>query len=67
MSLLINVAALMLDQLYPLRRLSFFHYFQAAEVLDFTSRLRDLIVPGVVGVIALLAAVLSFSKRDIVR
>jgi ABC-type transport system involved in multi-copper enzyme maturation permease subunit len=32
-----------------------------------TSRLRDLIVPGVVGVIALLAAVLSFSKRDIVR
>jgi hypothetical protein len=36
-------------------------------VLDSTSRLRDLIVPGVVGVIALLAAVLSFSKRDIVR
>jgi magnesium-transporting ATPase (P-type) len=67
LSLLINVAALMLDQLYPLRRLSLFHYFQAAEVLDSTSRLRDLIVPGVVGVIALLAAVLSFSKRDIVR
>jgi ABC-2 type transport system permease protein len=67
LSFLINVAALMLDQLYPLRRLSVFHYFQAAHVLDSTSRLRDLIVPGVIGVIALLAAVLSFSRRDIVR
>lgn len=67
LSFLINVAALMLDQLYPLRRLSLFHYFQAAKVLDSTSQMRDLTVPGVIGVIALLAAVLSFSRRDIVR
>jgi len=67
LSFLINVAALMLDQLYALRRLSLFHYFQAAEFLDSTSRLPDLIVPSVIGVIALLAAVLSFSRRDIVR
>ena len=67
LSFLINVAALMLDQLYPLRRLSLFHYFQAAKVLDSSSRLGDLIVPGVIGAIALLAAVLSFSRRDIVR
>ena len=67
LSFLINVAALMLDQFYPLRRLSLFHYFQAAEVLDSNSRLGDLIVPGVIGAIALLAAVLSFSRRDIVR
>jgi ABC-2 type transport system permease protein len=67
LSFLINVAALMLDQLYPLRRLSLFHYFQAAHVLDSTARLRDLIVPGLIGVVALLAAVLSFSRRDIVR
>jgi ABC-2 type transport system permease protein len=67
LSFLINVAALMLDQLYSLRRLSLFHYFQAAKVLDSTSELPDLIVPGAIGLIALLAAVLSFSKRDIVR
>jgi beta-exotoxin I transport system permease protein len=67
LSFLINVAALMLDQLYPLRRLSLFHYFQAAKVLDTSSGLGDLIVPGVIGVAALLAAVLSFSRRDIVR
>jgi hypothetical protein len=57
----------MLDQLYALRRLSLFHYFQATEVMDSTSRLRDLIVPAVIGVSALFAAVLSFSRRDIVR
>jgi hypothetical protein len=44
-----------------------FNYFQATEVLDSASRLQDLIVPAVIGMIALLAAVLSFSRRDIVH
>ena len=67
LSFLINVAALMLDQLYSLRRLSLFHYFQAGRLLESSSRLGDLIVPSVIGAVALLAAVLSFSRRDIVR
>ncbi len=66
-SFLTNAAALMLDQLYPIRRLSLFHYFPAAEMLQSTSTLTELVVPGMVGGLALVAALLSFSRRDIVR
>ncbi len=67
LSFLINVAALMLDELYGLRRLSLFHYFEPAELVESAAPLSKLVVPGVVTILALLAAVMTFSRRDIVR
>jgi ABC-2 type transport system permease protein len=63
----INVVALMLDQLYPLRRLSLFHYFQPADLLDTPARLDELVVPGLVAVAATAVAAWSFTRRDIAR
>jgi ABC-2 type transport system permease protein len=67
LSFLINVAALMLDELYGLRRLSLFHYFEPTELIRSSSPLSQLIVPATAAVVALVAAVVTFTRRDIVR
>ena len=67
LSFLINVAVLMLDDLYGLRRLSLFHYFEPADLIKSSSAMSQLIGPAAVAIVALVAAVVTFSRRDIVR
>jgi ABC-2 type transport system permease protein len=67
LSFFANFAALMLDQLYRLRRVSIFHYFQPAQLIGDHASMADLIVPAGLGTAAAAAALVSFSRRDIVR
>jgi hypothetical protein len=57
----------MLDKLDWLRLVSLFHYDQAAALVTDSAPLADLLVPAGFGAIAIVAALLSFSRRDITR
>jgi ABC-2 type transport system permease protein len=61
-----NFTALLVDKLYGLRLASVFHYVQPAVLV--TGRgVGDLVVPAVLGAVALALALVRFGRRDIVR
>lgn len=67
LSFFASFAALLLDELYGLRLVSIFHYFQPAKLIEGHASMVDLIVPASLAMIAVAAALVSFSRRDIVR
>jgi ABC-2 type transport system permease protein len=66
LSFFVNFMALLIDDLYGARFLSPFHYFRAVEVMAGDS-LGSLWVLVGLGALATMAALVTFSKRDIRR
>ena len=67
LSFFANVAALLLDSLYPLRRLSLFHYLDSSGLVESAAPLPDLLVLAAVAAGGIALAVVSFARRDVVR
>jgi ABC-2 type transport system permease protein len=62
-----NFIALLIDGISGLRYASPFHYFQPADLLAGEASGGDLLILAAVAAVALLAAALAFTRRDLTR